>query len=137
MQKFTVKRMSYKDLEFKGVLLAQVDDRHETGRYRSWLELSLYRTQVGRYILGTVLHVFDPPKQPREFYGAVSFQTAWDVYEFLRTEGKQLDELIESLMEQASAEDEAFVQARDHALDFRDMLGSVAWPLRPAAATAA
>jgi hypothetical protein len=108
LRKYTVRRDELPDLELKGRKLAGADDRDPLGDGREpyWLELALYKTNVGKYVLASTLHA--DGNEPRELNSALSFSSARNVYDFLTCEGPDSNRLVYELLKQSCLRDKAF-----------------------------
>ncbi len=104
MKKHRLQRTNAQDLTFSGERIATVNDRYRPGNHSSWLDLALFRTEVGSYVLGTTLHIFEEPDR-RKLSGAVVFSSGRELIDFLRAEGKDLGGLLDTLIERASRVD--------------------------------
>ena len=104
MNKLRLQRTNAQDLTFSGERIATVNDRYRPGNHSSWLDLALFRTEVGSYVLGTTLHIFEEPDR-RKLSGAVVFSSGRELIDFLQAEGKDLGGLLDSLIERASRVD--------------------------------
>lgn len=102
MQKIRLKRMNHPDLVFSGDLVASVDDQRKLANIPTRLQLALYKTAVGRFILSVVLHHY-PSSEPKIFHGALAFDSFADIRDFLASEdGRGLSETAGELIKQAS-----------------------------------
>lgn len=81
MQQFSLKRNGRDDLVFTGEKLVVVDDREWMGIAPNWWELTLYRTEVGRFILASVFYLNYPRR--KVMHGALVFEDPDDVREYL------------------------------------------------------
>ncbi|MFW5722623.1 MAG: hypothetical protein ACOCWT_04930, partial [Desulfohalobiaceae bacterium] len=104
MNKHRLQRTNAEDLTFSGQRIATVNDRYRPGNHTSWLDLALYRTELGSYVLGTTLHIFEEPNRSK-LSGAVVFATGRELIDFLQAEGKDLGGLLDSLVERAARVD--------------------------------
>lgn len=104
MNKHRLQRTNAEDLAFSGKRIATVNDRYRPGNYTSWLDLALFRTEVGSYVLGTTLHIFDEPDR-HKLSGAVVFSSGRKLIDFLQAEGKDLGGLLDTLVERAARVD--------------------------------
>jgi len=116
MKLFSLKRKGKEDLVFFGNLLARVDDRNCEDSLQYWVELSLYRTRVGKYILATSIHF--RKHLETDFHGAVAFETAADLHEFLFKQGAGLHKVITRLLRQAEQNDRAFTAPEEFEIPF-------------------
>ena len=91
---------------FQGDLLAEIADRQWPGQEGKQLDIRLYKTETGGYLLASSFRVSYPDR--REFTGATRFDSAAEMYEFLTGEAKGLEEDVDSLIRQAAEKDEAF-----------------------------
>jgi hypothetical protein len=106
MEQYRIMRTFMGDIFFIGELLAKADDRHATPGSANWMELALYRTITGEYVLGTTLRSYYPKNE--RVTGAVRFPSADKVADFLRAEGKVVSSLVDHLLEKAALLDGAF-----------------------------
>ncbi|PTN37170.1 hypothetical protein [Desulfonatronum sp. SC1] len=99
MQEIRLKRMNHPDLVFNGDLVASVDDQRMTASIHTRLQLSLYKTAVGRFILALALHHF-PSSEPKTFHGALAFDSFATIRDFLASEdGRALSDTAGQLLE--------------------------------------
>ncbi len=91
---------------FEGDLLAKIADRQWPGQKGKELDIHLYKTNTGGYLLASRFRVSYPER--KEFTGATRFNSAAEMYEFLTGEAKGLEENVDSLICQAAEKDEAF-----------------------------
>ena len=123
MPKCNLRKKTCQDLISMGDIVACVDHRQEAATCTTWLELGLYRTDAGEFILSTDLYVFlntdlyvfQSADKPLEYFACVSFATAWDVYDYLLSEGDGLEDLVNPLLHQAATNDAAFASVLEHA----------------------
>jgi hypothetical protein len=100
MQQIRLKRMNHPDLVFSGELVASIDDQRMTANIPTRLQLSLYKTAVGRFILAVVLHHL-PSSEPKIFHGALAFESLASIRDFLAgSDGRDLSDPVGVLLEQ-------------------------------------
>ncbi len=104
MRSVRIKRTNKDDLVFTGELLAMVDDQKYVRDRAVGLELSLYQTAVGKFILAITIHDYQPAK-PESLCGAVSFSSIKDIFDFCQSrEGRGIADLVLLLLEQVPRE---------------------------------
>lgn len=114
MRKIRIRRTNQSDLVFTGFLLAMVDDQKYVRDRAVGLELSLYQTAVGKFILAITIHDYQPAK-PESLYGAVSFSSMKDICDFRQSrEGRGIADLVLLLLEQLPREYKLFGNGRMH-----------------------
>ena len=91
---------------FEGELLAEIADRQWPEQRGRELDIRLYKTKTGGYLLASCFRVSYPER--KEFTGTTRFDSAAEMYEFLTGEAKGLEEDVDSLVCQAAEKDEAF-----------------------------
>ncbi len=111
MQKIRLKRSDRDDLVFTGTLLASVDDQYRNESNFSWLKLSLYQTSSKAYILGVTLHRYSSTGL-KNLCSAVAFTSIEDIRDFLcRDECRDISELLDILLKQATKTKKALKKA--------------------------
>ena len=106
MEQLKLQRLDRPDLSFTGKMLAVVDEREFTGFLENWLEVSLYKTSAGKYILSSAFHVTSCGN--RVVQTAVSFDSFGHLLEYLGVKNRPLSCLTGELLRQASIEDRDF-----------------------------
>jgi len=100
MQQYRIKRTNQDDLIFTGEMLASVDDLGSTGDSVVGLQLALYHTSVGVYVLAITVHDYRSSR-PRILHGAVSFPNLGDIHIFMQSrEGRGIADLVLILLEE-------------------------------------
>ena len=106
MEQLKLQRFDRPDLSFTGRMLAVVDEREFTGFQENWLEISLYKTSVGKYILSSAFHITSCGN--RVVQTAVAFDSLNSLLEYLKVKSRPLSCITGELLRQASTEDQAF-----------------------------
>ncbi len=83
MDEIRIKRNGREELVFTGKELAAVEDHAWLGDAFNWRTLRLFRTSVGKYVLGSTLHMQYPRRM--QTYSALIFSSKDDVGAYLRT----------------------------------------------------
>lgn len=99
MDEIRIKRNDRDDLVFKGERLVRVDDREWMGIAPNWWELTLYRTEVGRYVLASVFHRNYP--RGKTLYGALLFERPEDVRDYIIHDCNGPSMIAEALLKRA------------------------------------
>ncbi|SDB52006.1 hypothetical protein SAMN05660653_02587 [Desulfonatronum thiosulfatophilum] len=122
MQEYRIKRMNLDDLVFTGVMLASVDDENRTVNSSTRLQLALYHTVAGAYILGIILS-HNGISEEKVFNGAITFASLEDIHLFLLSEeGRSIADLVYLLLAQLIEPEEEVAEARKvkHHIPFRE-----------------
>jgi hypothetical protein len=130
MDSITLKGKGGKEMTFTGRELAHVDDRELFGNPARWWELTLYRTDAGRYVLASAFHITYPDRL--ELKSAFNFDSARDVEHFLIHEGHVQTAVGQALLEKAAEADQALTAV----IPVRPEPASCAWRAPEQAATA-
>ena len=133
MRKFKLINHTCHALSRNGRIVAGVDDKHEAGAYTTWLEMTIYRGKNEEYLLSSDLYIFQFEEKLQEYSGCVSFGSAWELYDYLRAEGRGLEDLVDSLMDQAAENDPAFLPVVEQVRNEHGLLEPV---FQPATASA-
>jgi len=128
MQQYRIKRTNLDDLVFTGELLASVDDLGRTGDSVVGLQLVLYHTRVGVYVLAITVHDYRSSR-PKILHGAVSFPNLEDIHIFLQSrEGRGIADLVLLLLEEVARTGKHSVEPIQQTIP--DHLGSMQAHLR-------
>ncbi|MDY7000751.1 MAG: hypothetical protein SVS15_03095 [Thermodesulfobacteriota bacterium] len=106
MEQFKLQRFDRPDLSFTGKMLAVVDEREFTGFLENWLEVSLYKTSMGKYVLSSNFHVTSCGN--RNIHTTLAFDSLEHLLEYLEIKDRPLSCITGELLRQASMEDQAF-----------------------------
>jgi len=106
MEQLKLQRFDRPDLSFTGKMLAVVDEREFTGFLENWLEISLYKTSLGRYVLSSVFHVTSCGN--RNVHTTLAFDSLNHLLEYLEIKDRPMSSLTGELLRQASTEDRDF-----------------------------
>jgi hypothetical protein len=99
MQTCRVKRNHRKDLVFEGVEVARASERENNHGLHTWMDLVLYRTRVGKFILSSNLCGEAFESKPRA--GALAFASMEDMQEFVDTEQLMHMDVVHLLLDRA------------------------------------
>ncbi|MDK2955302.1 MAG: hypothetical protein PWQ57_798 [Desulfovibrionales bacterium] len=99
MQTCRVQRRHRQDLIFQGEILAQASERETDERLSQWMEVALYRTSVGKYMLVSNLHC--DSNGAHKLSGCLSFHSPDDVEQFLHVEQVDHADVVRLLLERA------------------------------------
>ena len=112
MDRIALKRQGRPDLVFDGFLVAHI---HESGARSGSLDLAIYRTRTGKFILASRVDSPWPGSMehdgPDGLYKALSFACADDVCLFLEDQGEDQGTFADanaSLLRRAAQSDAAF-----------------------------
>lgn len=106
MEQITLKRNGKPDLVFNGRELALVDEREFVGFKEDWLDMHLYKTAFGQYVLSSVFNINSCGK--RCMNSALVFSAVKDLFDYLEIGKRPVSPVTLELMRQASLQDEAF-----------------------------
>ena len=109
MDRIELPRWGQQALVFQGELIASADDRHLPPNGGCWWELTLYRTELGTYVLAKAVCQADSGKRGR--HEALCFESPGDVRAFLAQENRRKPEVAHLLLERAATGDHGFVDA--------------------------
>ncbi|MDD4951617.1 MAG: hypothetical protein PHV85_03605 [Desulfovibrionaceae bacterium] len=110
MDEVRVRRNGKGDLCFKGRELARVDEREWMFISMSWFVVTLYKTEVGKYILASDL--FFRSLDRRDLHGCITFSSALEFKAFIKEEGLGRTRIGRALLERAAARDSALAVRR-------------------------
>ena len=99
MYEIHLTRNGQEDLVFVGQTLVALDDREWLGHTPNWWELTLYRTDSGSFVLGSVFHRNYP--RGTTLYGALSFTSLNAMFHYLDVDCGMPTLLLEGLKDQA------------------------------------
>ncbi len=99
MYEIHLARNNQEDLIFTGQVLVTLDDREWLGLTPNWWELTVYRTEHGAYVLGSVFH----RNQPRgvTLHGALAFENLDSLFRYLALDCAMPAMLLDGLRERA------------------------------------
>jgi hypothetical protein len=100
MYEIHLRRNGQEDLVFVGQALVTLDDREWLGLTPNWWELSLYRTDNGSFVLGSVFHRNYP--RGKTLYGALGFESMESLFRYLEVDCAMPTVLLEGFRDQAS-----------------------------------
>jgi len=100
MYEIHLRRNGQADLIFMGQALVTLDDREWLGLTPNWWELTLYRTDNGSFVLGSVFHRNYP--RGTTLYGALGFASLDALFHYLDVDCGMPSVLLHGFMDQAS-----------------------------------
>lgn len=95
MYEIHLMRNNQDDLVFTGQALVTLDDREWLGLTPNWWELTVYRTDVGTFVLSSVFHRNYP--RGTTLYGALSFESLDALFHYLGVDCAVPAVLLEAL----------------------------------------
>ena len=99
MYEIHLTRNGQEDLVFVGQALVTLDDREWLGLTPNWWELTLYRTDNGSVVLGSVFHRNYP--RGTTLYGALGFENLDSLFQYLDVDCGMPTSLLDVLKGQA------------------------------------
>lgn len=99
---YIIKRDGQLPLRFKGILIVETANRHHSGdRANRWLELTLYRTDSGKWVIAAVRRTCWDGERDR--HGACVCISAQGVVDWLRSDGDgTIGDLSNELLKRAA-----------------------------------
>ncbi|MFW5836411.1 MAG: hypothetical protein ACOCVM_00280 [Desulfovibrionaceae bacterium] len=94
-----MKRHHRQDLVFEGEIVARASERETDQGLSTWMDVILYKTRVGKFVLASNLHSDAPGDD--QIAGALAFSSADDVQEFVNTEQLMHMDVVHLLMDRA------------------------------------